>query len=865
MGTRGYYAYRFRGRYYILYRNFDCYAQGLGVWIVQSIPQDSDGYQKWLNAQRAKFAKWEQILDQEILSISKARLQGLHFSSVVSSDGQLHAAPSLPALLDDRLEAALLPCFRVPKKDLWIEYTYTIDLDREVFTMDNGIHFFFNKIPRDVWVQSLGFDDQWQRLAFPSLLPPDCIADLAVLRFAGKATEKITKTDMRQTQTSIIRPKGFLDFPLRLRHGPLLLVHFWDFVTTSLEGEMPFILRGLTPDDFAFREIAFAFISLAAGLSSTLSLVDRLRIQPSSSETWDGIILGDQSQNEVVVLSDLAIGHHAEGVPPGSAPDANTYWFQGAVIRLEADLTTLDRVEQATKHAIAFSQCLQCLKEPFDIVLLSIEHVILLHVVGTNVQRTETLPLLNIAVHYTEHPSRRYPEGALNQFMDAQKEGEERKERERKEQEKRQERHKKEWLKENKRMNGGEETVEEEEVEVEEKEDAAESQGDDSETDAADEDATVDRDAIEPWPLAYEGFFAMMHLFEAATVRSMAPEKAKEGIFPTEVYEMILEYVDDVTYQACAYVSRKFRRCCLTALRLVEDTVIHGLDPNPEATKSWDTTSFLLSHGTQALRLPYQLKPCYNGHTNRQDSTVWLIICGVPQRSSLLSGFMFLGYKISGPWYDVDHQHVPMEDGSSGYHRSVPAEVGSSHYWNRSRVLDELRPVAQMDMRQLHEVWDNIIQAYGMPRSVDLDHFNLPPHTKEIFVQTSHFLKICVGYIRIKRPDALVGLAESWDLVFQEAEVEIRERVKQQDYQQISVVVAVDLLAMLYRWNPETQKLQPTNPNRLNIFAEGDREIVEEFIIALAKPLAEQKELDDEALDKWFQERELAGEDDGEK
>ncbi|MCJ1377115.1 hypothetical protein MMC17_000207 [Xylographa soralifera] len=213
MGTRGYYAYRFRGRYYVLYRKYDSYLEGLGTSIVQSIPQDPEGYQQWLKAQRAKFTKWEQVLDERILSISKARLQDLPFSGVTASERQSHAESSFPMLLDDRLEEDILPCFHVPEGH---EYTYVIDLDREVFTVDNGIHFFFNKIPRDVWIKSLGFDNQWQRLAFPSLLPPDSIADLAVLRFAGKAIEKIVEGDTPQTETSIVCPKGFLDFPARI-------------------------------------------------------------------------------------------------------------------------------------------------------------------------------------------------------------------------------------------------------------------------------------------------------------------------------------------------------------------------------------------------------------------------------------------------------------------------------------------------------------------------------------------------------------------------------------------------------------------------------------------------------------------------
>ena len=98
-------------------------------------------------------------------------------------------------------------------------------------------------------------------------------------------------------------------------------------------------------------------------------------------------------------MSDLAVGHHAEGTVPGSAPEAQTYWLHDVVIQLEADLTTSDRVDQAARHAIDFAQGRQSLQQPFDVVLLSIEHVILLHILGSDVQRTVTLPLLDIAVH----------------------------------------------------------------------------------------------------------------------------------------------------------------------------------------------------------------------------------------------------------------------------------------------------------------------------------------------------------------------------------------------------------------------------------------------------------------------------------
>ncbi|MCJ1282553.1 hypothetical protein MMC26_001876 [Xylographa opegraphella] len=599
MGTRGYYAYRFRGRYYIFYRQYDCYPEGLGVWILETIPQDSKGYQP--------------------------------------SGGQSHAEPSLLALLDDRLDPHLLPCFHTPKKESNIEYTYVVDLDREVFTMDNGIHFFLNKIPKDIWIESLGFDDQWERLAFPSLLPPGCIADLAVLRFAGKTTEEIMESGTQQIETSVVRPKGFLDFPATLRHGPLLMAHFWRFVTTSLKDEMPFILRGLTPDDFAFREIAFAFISIAAGLSSTLKVVDTHRIRSSSDATWAGIMLGDPSEHEVAVLSDLAVGHHAEGIAPGSAPECQTYWFQGTVIRLEADLTVSDRVEQAIRHAIDFAQDFQYRQEPFDVILLSIEHVILLHVVGINVQRTAALKLLDIAVHYPEHPGCRYLGGVLKLFMDAQNAGEEEDKWEKKEE-----------------IRDGEET--------------------------------------KLWPVQYDGFFAMMHLFEVAALRSMAPEKAQEGVFPTEIYEMILKYVDDITYQVCLGVSRKFRRCCHTALRVGEGTVVHSLDPKAGVTQTWDTSRFVLSFGPHKKPWPYQVESYVGRYSKRKNSTTWAIVCGSSQRSTLLSKFFFLDYEIANSWAEVNRGTDRIEN--EGFQRRHQVyhenDFENRHYWKRPEVLSQL-------------------------------------------------------------------------------------------------------------------------------------------------------------------------------
>lgn len=45
MGTRGFRIVHFRGRYYVLYNQWDSYPEGMGQSLVDQIPQDLEEYQ----------------------------------------------------------------------------------------------------------------------------------------------------------------------------------------------------------------------------------------------------------------------------------------------------------------------------------------------------------------------------------------------------------------------------------------------------------------------------------------------------------------------------------------------------------------------------------------------------------------------------------------------------------------------------------------------------------------------------------------------------------------------------------------------------------------------------------------------------
>ena len=68
---------------------------------------------------------------------------------------------------------------------------------------------------------------------------------------------------------------------------------------------------------------------------------------------------------------------------------------------------------------------------------------------------------------------------------------------------------------------------------------------------------------------------------------------------------------------------------------------------------------------------------------------------------------------------------------------------------------------------------------------------------------------------------------------------QIRDILTGQNHQQIFVIIAIDLSAELYRWEVEGQKLRPAAEKRLDIFAEGDREKLEEFVLEMKKVLTQ--------------------------
>ena len=159
MDIHGLWAWRFHKRYYIRCSVDESYFDKLGAFNVSKIPQNHTDYVAWLEAERQKVgelaAEWDKRLTVEI---------------------------------DEQPCSDLgvgIPSWFPPIKKLWFQWVYIVDLDREVFTVNNCIHFKLEQAPHVNWTDG-AVDGQWDReVLLASSIPEEAFTDLVAHPFAS--------------------------------------------------------------------------------------------------------------------------------------------------------------------------------------------------------------------------------------------------------------------------------------------------------------------------------------------------------------------------------------------------------------------------------------------------------------------------------------------------------------------------------------------------------------------------------------------------------------------------------------------------------------------------------------------------------
>ncbi|PWY95056.1 hypothetical protein BO94DRAFT_530944 [Aspergillus sclerotioniger CBS 115572] len=372
MGTRGLFFIRCCGRYFVYYNQLDSYPEGLGVAIVNEIPQDPEKYQEWFQFMRGVYAQLVKQLETQALPVTIQTSQ--HEDSSVAL---IERYTKSFWAVDDRLELPPLQAVLPGLADLCIEWTYTLDLDREVLTIDNSLHLSLNKIPHgDAWIKYLGTDHRHRRVA-DSCTPKELVADL----IWKPEIDSASKERYHQFDVCVIALETFYNQDdISVTRESLL-----DATFSLINDQYRELLDGYVlewePSHFAFREIAFAVLSVAAGEVSFECIrnfdqnhigegyyLDRRNVSPSLTA----------SCHPVTILPRFLYESHLPGVRPGSAPEGRMYWLKNVLVYLASGLDSVE-VEEASVAEVVEAGLKQGLVG-FYAMVFSIIDVVLLHV-----------------------------------------------------------------------------------------------------------------------------------------------------------------------------------------------------------------------------------------------------------------------------------------------------------------------------------------------------------------------------------------------------------------------------------------------------------------------------------------------------
>ena len=598
MGTRGFRTIKFRGRYWIFYNHWDSHPYGLGQWLVDSIPADYGQYQKWLQSQRDFFAKWDSVLN-EILTIRHGDMRKL-----LSNEPQKAV---FSASFDDRLKANAPPCYASAGQEGDIEWTYTIDLDHEVFSVGDSAHFTLNKIPR-LWFKALFEDRESNKFLLPQLVPAESVATLVLdppyFTFSAHC---------QSLPTRLVKPKNADQPPRCPLAGDRLRWMLFSFIQESWQRDLSVGLLSWQAQDLPFRELAHFILCLASG-GNHLALLDQRRAKrPYSGASYLGMTTEGSSEPDIELATSLGVGYHMAGLPIGSAPEETKYWFEGALICLVPRLNHPGILQPAIADAVQYG-CAHSTTNFFNAVLISIEHLVLIKLFpdGT-VDHTDVLPLILITSHLSQDPRVRYGDRALEAFYAAYHSVKNQTDKEVDKSDV--ERLSLTSDQRNKRVSpdddnersvkskghGDGEGPEEETMRGHVTAATAVEPGKGSNCDhitdyeegptASDEECIRHVKRVAPMPAKdvsiKSTFMALVQFFETITVETLPPVRPNEARLPDEICEMVLHHVCDTkTYNACLKVSRRFRLICQERPLVMNDIVFQDLLAKDQASSS---------------------------------------------------------------------------------------------------------------------------------------------------------------------------------------------------------------------------------------------------------------------------------------
>lgn len=390
-------------------------------------------------------------------------------------------------------------------------YVYTIDLDREVLSINHSIHWKLTNIPRQVdpWLRAIADCIYPNNFTIsPNLCPEEYLVSLDL--------ELPERNGNIAYDFRVVYPKANI--------GDVRKAFLTYVLANTIIGYKEEIIRygrEWGPASFPFRELVFALVSIASDQAKFRSFPAQ-HCDPRACSLWrcesnhlgklPGWLTGEWVEkwaSDDAPLLEFGSSSHRPGEPPGVSPIETKYWMGDVLVSLALSIDG-DAVSKAVTWGIEQG------RSKFQIVVISLFEVIFAEVsvsngMGPFIQISDPVYLsplrkrYGLSTHVLERPeatpgmTRRHRRGVLILNSDCT--------------------------------------------------------------------GTVARLQGQ-----FPGLAALVNFFEVAASRQAASKPT--SIFPPELYDMILDFVDYDTWKTCLLVSTVFRSSCIRKYRVDDRTRI---------------------------------------------------------------------------------------------------------------------------------------------------------------------------------------------------------------------------------------------------------------------------------------------------
>lgn len=402
--------------------------------------------------------------------------------------------------------------------DIFIEYVYIINLDQEVLTMNDGVHWKLGNIPRP--------DDMWIRAIVDSISGEATISyDVCSEdHMASPALDLPQRVEAIGYPSTVVTPKTSITEPHQVFRTTILasILTFYRHAILSFGREW-------SPESFPFRELAFALVSVASGqveYQNRGALPDPESRRLPRSNGW----LHREQTGRCEPLLKFGSMCHRPDEPPGASPTTTMYWLRGVLVSLSL---TVDGGEVTKAVAWGISQG----RSNFQVVTLSLFDVIFAEVSS----RKGEPPAVKVSQSVYLSPLR--AEACLSTHP----------------------RERPEWK-----------------------------EGMDTDNRQEDMDRRFKRTgSIEGLRDEFPGLAALVNFFDVAANRAAAAFTSITP-FPPEIWDIILDFTDYKTWQACSLVSKELRFRCLLGYRLDDEiAILAAPSMKVESQQYWQGTPLL--------------------------------------------------------------------------------------------------------------------------------------------------------------------------------------------------------------------------------------------------------------------------------